>query len=133
MRCEDALGGEVGFLGDPVQDAPVGVVAASAVGQALRGDARSLQAVDDFIEPDLAWRATQDVPAPWPTHGPNQAGAPQRHQDLVQEGAGDSLAPGDLRALQRVPAMMGGQFEDGAHPVLRLHGQAHGSLSRPKS
>jgi len=60
-----------------------------------------------------------------PTDGIDQAGAAQRHQDLVEEWSGDLLPASDFPALQGAPTGVGGQLDDGPHTILGLHRESH--------
>ena len=122
MGSQDIAGGLLGLLGHTRQHA-----AFTRIGSVrLTGlHAISLQAGNHLIEANVIRPAGQLVPAVGTAGGVDQAGSAERHQHLVEKRSGDGLPAGDLAALQRAPANIAGQLQDGPHTVFGLHRKAH--------
>ena len=97
LRGEDIAGGLLGFLCDDRQYAAVSVFRTVRLAPL---DAVALETGDDFVEADVFRATGQHVPAVRAAGRVHQAGAPQRHQHLVEERPGDHLPACDLTALQ---------------------------------
>ena len=122
LRGEDIAGGLLGFLCDERQDAAISGFRSVRLAPL---DAVALETGDHFVEADVFRATGQHVPAVGAARRVHQAGAPQRHQHLVQERPGDHLPARDLAALQGASPGVGRQLHDGADPVLGFHRQAH--------
>jgi len=122
VRGEDIPGGILGLFRD-VRQHPA-VAGLRAVRLAALG-AVPLETVDHLVEANLLRAAGQLVPAVRSPRRGDEAGAAQDHQHLVEKGARDPLAPGDLATLQRTPAGMPRQLEDGPDAVFGFHRKAH--------
>src|SRR5438132_1362406 len=121
-RGEDIAGGLLRLFRNVGQQ--TAVAGLRAVRLAALG-AVPLETVDHLVEANLLRSAGQLVPAVRPARRGDEAGTAQDHQHLVEKGARDPLAPGDLATLQRATASMARQLEDSPHAVFGFHRKAH--------
>ena len=94
------------------------------------GAARTVSALNpdikvETVEANLLRSAGQLVPPVGPARRGDEAGPAEDHQHLVQKGARDRLAAGDLATLQRTPASMSRQLEDSPDAVFGFHRKTH--------
>ena len=129
VRGEDFARGLLSSLGDLGEDLAVPDTSAILLPAAK---AITFQTGDHLVETDLVGSARQFVSAVGTARRADQPGAAKGHQDLVQKRAGDSLAAGDLTALQRPPTGIPGQLQGGSHPVFGFHRKTHSHGGDPR-
>jgi hypothetical protein len=99
----------------------------AAVGLVEAGDGRerALQHTHYLAQPEVGGLADQRMPSLRTADAPDEAGATQGGQKLVQVRLRDALSSGDLGALKRALPKVVGQLDEGAHSVVTLGGHTH--------